>query len=1127
MATLTAGWGSDYWIGLTDRQSEGIWRWTDGTPLYYRNWAEGEPTNGNAVDGEQDCVALWGDYGYTYWDDRQCGHWLYFICQTDINECHRSNGGCSHNCVNTDGSYRCTCRDGYQQSGSSCIDKNECSNNNGGCDQICHNTAGGYHCSCNAGYQLSESSQCDDIDECTSNPCLNGGTCQDLSEGYRCDCQPGWTGGSCEIDIDECLTNGGRGPCDQTCTNLVGSYRCSCTVGYQLDADSVSCTDLDECDQNLHDCHQRCLNTYGGFSCACVEGFTLNDDGKSCSVLDTDGCFLGACENGGTCVEGNGAFSCNCPPGFKGERCQTEPCSEAFAPPQNGGKACSVTDHSTVTMFCTVYCHEDKEFADPPAQAYTCRADGRWFADSDPVTVHGSPWPDCTRRHRPGTSYMLAEVHYFYGTDCSSSTEEISSNFELLFSQLQSSQPSGTILVQVGNITVECGETTRVEISAQQISKPERSAAGFTVRFNVVATSSLATENVTQSEQADLIFALDDVYFEIEDKFANQQFGLNINGQQATVDTFDIGFAEFDLSCTDGQLGFQDSFEAYCLDCPPGTFHDLTTDTCEYCPVGEYQNQPVQTACKPCPVSTWSVFPGAKEEAECISVCLGKDEMCSSCVHVKGQLTCKCNVGWTGSEDGITCGLDVEQDGYPDMSLPCNDTRCRKDNCPGIPNSGQEDTDGDETGDACDDDMDNDGFLNVQDNCPLTVNVDQTDSDGDGVGGVCDNCPADINTDQRDTDGDGVGDTCDSDADSDGLMDDKDNCPFMANVQQEDSDGDGIGDVCDNCPTVANVDQMDLDQNSLGDACSDNVDSDSDGVPNSLDNCPDIPNSQQLDTDKDGTGDHCDNDDDNDTILDDVDNCRLIPNPDNADFDGDGVGDVCSDDYDMDGVPDADDVCPESEVIARTDFRNYQIVNLAGSTSNLPVWEIFNGGAEIVQKVNSDPGVVLGPDYFGNMDYSGTFFVNTQADDDFVGFVFSYQSNSRFYLVLWKQAGDSEGGQAGVQLKLVESTTGPSQNLSMALWKGLEVPGQTKMLWEDPNKVGWSYNTAYRWELKHWADIGLIRFHLYEGSRLVVDSGDVQDASLRGGRLGVYCYSQENVIWSHLVTKCDGNLPSA
>ena len=32
---------------------------------------------------------------------------------SDINECNRSNGGCGHNCTNTEGSFECTCRDGY------------------------------------------------------------------------------------------------------------------------------------------------------------------------------------------------------------------------------------------------------------------------------------------------------------------------------------------------------------------------------------------------------------------------------------------------------------------------------------------------------------------------------------------------------------------------------------------------------------------------------------------------------------------------------------------------------------------------------------------------------------------------------------------------------------------------------------------------------------------------------------------------------------------------------------------------------------------------------------------------------------------------------------------------------
>ena len=31
----------------------------------------------------------------------------------DINECDVENGGCEHNCINTPGSYYCSCDDGY------------------------------------------------------------------------------------------------------------------------------------------------------------------------------------------------------------------------------------------------------------------------------------------------------------------------------------------------------------------------------------------------------------------------------------------------------------------------------------------------------------------------------------------------------------------------------------------------------------------------------------------------------------------------------------------------------------------------------------------------------------------------------------------------------------------------------------------------------------------------------------------------------------------------------------------------------------------------------------------------------------------------------------------------------
>jgi hypothetical protein len=181
-------------------------------------------------------------------------------------------------------------------------------------------------------------------------------------------------------------------------------------------------------------------------------------------------------------------------------------------------------------------------------------------------------------------------------------------------------------------------------------------------------------------------------------------------------------------------------------------------------------------------VDTCEIGPTTGDDSDCDGV----DDNCNGLLddnYVEEPTSC--GVGVCASAGQLTC-----QDGST------------TDTCiPGTPEEDPEvtidglDNDCDGEVDEVDADFDTDGIPEYDDNCPSVCNRLQVDTDNDGVGDVCDADPGC---------GGCGGASCDRacadlDPDDDGVLDLNDNCPDVANPGQEENDGDDVGDACDGC----------------------------------------------------------------------------------------------------------------------------------------------------------------------------------------------------------------------------------------------------------------------------------------------------------------------------------------
>lgn len=211
--------------------------------------------DGNAMSGDGCSDTCKKEPGYTCSGAGPC---------VDIDECQQNTDNCptGTTCVNTPGSFTCSCDPGFSWDGMKCV---------GGCGDG----------------DLKAPEVCDDGNLTAGDGCTENCT---KEPGYFC---MGEGPGSC-VDIDECATMADNCLDTESCLNTVGSFTCQCDKAGTKVCNNT-CIDISSDVFNCGDCDKVCLPNQSCVESTCCAAPANALCGGACTDTQTDNNNCGGC----------------------------------------------------------------------------------------------------------------------------------------------------------------------------------------------------------------------------------------------------------------------------------------------------------------------------------------------------------------------------------------------------------------------------------------------------------------------------------------------------------------------------------------------------------------------------------------------------------------------------------------------------------------------------------------------------------------------------------------------------------------------------------------------------------------------------------------------------------------